>query len=143
MGLYFKLNTPSIKNKLGTSGSLVLAFKKNGKIFHQDVNQTKPYQYELMFGWICHYSIGIIYGIVFTAYSGMQWLLHPTFLPAWIWGMMTIAFGWFLLHPGLGIGIAASKQHNAWKMRVLTIIAHSFFALGMYLTALLIKYLMI
>ncbi|MDI2091804.1 DUF2938 domain-containing protein [Commensalibacter oyaizuii] len=112
---------------------------KSGKIFHNDINQAEPYQHELALGWTCHYLVGILYGIIFALYGGAAWFTNPTFLPAWIWGILTVGAGWFLLQPGLGIGFAASKLPNAWTVRILNLIAHSFFALGMYLTALLLR----
>ncbi|MCA0339078.1 MAG: DUF2938 domain-containing protein, partial [Proteobacteria bacterium] len=46
--------------------------------------------------------------------------------------------GWFLLQPGLGIGVAASKLPNANMVRFLNLVAHTVFALGLYGTALLL-----
>jgi hypothetical protein len=66
-------------------------------------------------------------------------LAEPTFLPAWIWGIVTIAGGWFLLQPGLGIGWAASKTPNPAKVRLLGLVAHTIFGFGLYATALLIR----
>lgn len=112
---------------------------KDGQVFHQDINDAAPYEHELAFGWFCHYAVGIIYGVIFALYGGAEWFANPTFLPVWIWGIITVGAGWFLLQPGLGIGVAASKLPNAWTVRILNIVAHSFFALGMYVTALLLK----
>jgi len=70
---------------------------------------------------------------------GQPWLAAPTFIPAWILGIVTVGAGWFLLQPGLGIGWAASKTANPNKVRVMNLIAHTVFALGLYGTALLIR----
>ena len=70
--------------------------------------------------------------------SGAAWFASPTFLPAWILGMVTVGAGWFLLQPGLGLGIAASKLPNANKVRLFNLVSHTVFALGLYGTALLI-----
>ena len=66
---------------------------------------------------ICHYLVGILYGIILVLIMGHGWLARPTFLPAWIFAIITIAAGWFLLQPGLGIGWAASKTPNPTKVR--------------------------
>jgi hypothetical protein len=71
--------------------------------------------------------------------TGPTWLAKPTFLPAWIWGIVTVAAGWFLLQPGLGIGWAASKTPNPNKVRAMNLLAHTIFGLGLWLTALLIR----
>ena len=56
-------------------------------------------------GWIGHYVVGILYGVVFALIVGPEWLAAPRFLPAWLFGLATVAFGWFLLQPGLGTGL--------------------------------------
>ena len=67
------------------------------------------------------------------------WLAAPRFLPAWLFGLATVAFGWFLLQPGLGLGWAASKTPNPTKVRLLNLAGHTVFGLGLYLTALVIR----
>lgn len=110
-----------------------------GKVFHDDINAAAPYSHELALGWIGHYAVGIAYGILLVVITGPGWLLAPTFLPAWIWGIVTVGAGWFLLQPGLGIGWAASRLPDPNKVRFLNLVAHTFFALGLYGTALLIR----
>ncbi|WP_438749653.1 DUF2938 domain-containing protein [Pararhizobium sp. O133] len=112
---------------------------RNGKVFHEDIGKAEPYEHELALGWIGHYAVGIIYGFLPLVIAGTGWLAAPTFLPAWIIGIVTVGAGWFLLQPGLGIGWAASKTPNPTKVRVLNLVAHTVFAVGMYWTALLVR----
>lgn len=110
-----------------------------GRIFHDTIATAEPYRHELALGWISHYAVGIAYGILLALFVGPAWFAEPTFLPAWIWGIVTVAAGWFLLQPGLGIGWAASKTPNPTKVRALNLLAHTVFGLGLWLTALLIR----
>jgi len=112
---------------------------KNGKVFHDSIGNAAPYEHELALGWISHYVTGIVYGLALALIMGQPWLAAPTFIPAWILGIVTVGAGWFLLQPGLGIGWAASKTANPNKVRVMNLIAHTVFALGLYGTALLIR----
>ena len=112
---------------------------KNGKVFHDSIGNAAPYEHELALGWISHYVTGIVYGLALAIIMGQPWLSAPTFIPAWILGIVTVGAGWFLLQPGLGIGWAASKTANPNKVRVMNLIAHTVFALGLYGTALLIR----
>ncbi|WP_275789475.1 DUF2938 domain-containing protein [Pararhizobium gei] len=112
---------------------------KTGTVFHDNIADAEPYAQELALGWIGHYAVGILYGILLAAIAGPDWLAAPTFLPAWILGIVTVGAGWFLLQPGLGIGWAASKLPNANTVRLLNLVAHTIFAAGMYWTALLIR----
>ena len=112
---------------------------KSGRIFHGTIATAEPYRHELALGWISHYAVGIAYGIMLALFVGPVWFAEPTFLPAWIWGILTVAAGWFLLQPGLGIGWAASKTPNPTKVRALNLLAHTVFGFGLWLTALLIR----
>lgn len=110
-----------------------------GTVFHPNIGASAPYPNESAIGWIGHYAIGILYGVIFLLVMGHDWLAHPTFLAAWIWGIITVAAGWFLLQPGLGMGWAASKTANPTKVRVMNLVAHSWFAVGLYGTAFLLR----
>lgn len=112
---------------------------KNGTVFHADIGKAQPYASERALGWIGHYAIGILYGVILALIVGSAWFAAPTFLPAWILGIVTVGAGWFVLQPGLGIGVAASKLPNANMVRVLNLVSHTVFALGLYGTALLIR----
>lgn len=112
---------------------------RRGVVFHDEISRSEPYRHEQALGWISHYAVGIVYGIVLAVFMGGSWLAAPTFLPAWIWGILTVGAGWFLLQPGLGIGWAASKTPNPSKVRALNLISHTVFALGLFGTALLLR----
>ncbi|MET2827864.1 DUF2938 domain-containing protein [Mesorhizobium shangrilense] len=109
------------------------------KVFHDDIGQAAPYRHELALGWAFHYFVGIVYGIILVAVAGAGWLAAPTFLPAFILGIVTVGAGWFLLAPGMGAGWAASKRPNPMQIRALNLVSHTIFALGLYGTALLIR----
>ena len=109
-----------------------LAHVLRGKVFHRDIGAAEPVGGELWLGWAFHYGVGIIYGIAFLFIFGVQWLADPSFLPLWIFSIVTIAAGWFLLQPGMGLGWAASKTPNPWKVRGLGLSAHTVFACGMW-----------
>ena len=112
---------------------------QSGKVFHDSIGNAAPYANEQALGWVFHYVVGVVYGVVLAVVMGPAWLAAPTFLPAFIWGMITIAAGWFFLQPALGVGWAASKTPNPTKSRAMNIFGHTVFALGMWLTALLLQ----
>jgi hypothetical protein len=109
-----------------------------GKVFHDDIGAAEPFAYEQALGWTFHYFTGAVYGILLLAFTGTAWLADPTFIPAWILGIVTVGAGWFLLQPGLGIGWAASKLPNPGKARIMNLVAHTVFAIGLWGTALLV-----
>ncbi|KQQ61658.1 hypothetical protein ASF69_03290 [Rhizobium sp. Leaf311] len=110
-----------------------------GKVFHDNIASAPPYKHENALGWISHYAVGILYGILLALIVPAGWFGTPTFALPWLVGIVTVAAGWFLLQPGLGIGWAASKTPNPWKVRALNLVAHTIFALGMFVIALLLS----
>jgi hypothetical protein len=110
-----------------------------GKVFHENIADAEPYAKELALGWIGHYAVGILYGLILAFIVGPAWFVAPTFLPAWILGIVTVGAGWFLMQPGLGLGWAASRTPNPAKVRALNLVAHTIFAAGLYGSALLIR----
>ena len=109
-----------------------------GRLVHDDIAKASAIGNEITIGWIAHYAIGILYAAVLIWLAGPQWLQSPTFPPALIIGLVTVGAGWFILQPGMGAGIAASKRPNPWTIRMLNIAAHIVFAGGLYITARLI-----
>jgi hypothetical protein len=110
-----------------------------GQVFHDDIGQASPYANELVLGWAFHYLVGVLYGIILVLVAGSNWLSVPTFLPAFVLGIVTVGAGWFLLAPGMGAGWAVSKLPNPTRVRALNLAAHTVFAFGLYGTALLIR----
>lgn len=114
-----------------------LAHVFRGRVFHDSIGTAEPVGGELPLGWAFHYGVGVVYGVIFAVAAG-DWIHAPTFLPVWIFSLLTISAGWFLLQPGMGLGWAASKTPQPWKVRGLGLVAHTMFALGMWGAALLL-----
>ncbi|HEV7257106.1 MAG TPA: DUF2938 domain-containing protein [Bosea sp. (in: a-proteobacteria)] len=110
-----------------------------GRFIHEDIAKAEPVANELAIGWIAHYLVGILFAGIVLAIWGIGWAYNPTFLPALIVGLATVGCGWFILQPGMGAGIAASKRSNANTLRLMNIIGHTVFAIGLYAIALLTR----
>lgn len=110
-----------------------------GTVFHDDIGKAAPVANELAIGWFAHYAIGVLYAGILLLVAGPGWSASPTFLPALIIGLVTVGAGWFLLQPGMGAGWAASRRPNAGQIRMLNIVGHTVFALGLWGTALAIS----
>jgi hypothetical protein len=110
-----------------------------GTFTHDDIGKAEPVANELAIGWIFHYVVGIAFGAATLILGGAGWAANPTWLAPMVVGWVTVGAGWFILSPGMGGGIAASKRPNAGTIRLLNIIAHTIFGLGMYACALLIR----
>lgn len=110
-----------------------------GQLLHEDIARSKPLPNELAIGWAAHYLVGILFAAALLAIWGLDWARNPTFLPALIVGLVTVGCGWFILQPGMGAGVAASKKPNANQIRAMNIAGHVVFGIGLYASALLIR----
>ena len=110
-----------------------------GTVFHEDIALAAPVPRETAIGWAAHYLVGIAYAAALLLIAGPQWSVHPTFLPAFVLGIVTVGAGWFLLQPGMGAGWAASRRASPMRIRAMNLLAHTVFATGLYGTALLAK----
>ncbi|MEM6636260.1 MAG: DUF2938 domain-containing protein [Pseudomonadota bacterium] len=110
----------------------------HGHVFHADIAQASEITSERALGWIAHYAVGAVYGLAFVLIVGPDWLAAPSYLPALAFGLATVAAGWFLLQPGMGLGVAASKTPNPGTARALNLAGHTVFGTGLWAVALLV-----
>jgi hypothetical protein len=107
-------------------------------VHHQGIGQAKPVEGELAVGWAMHYFTGMVFAGALLAIWGIDWVHAPSFMPALIVGLVTVGAGWFILQPGMGLGMACSGAPKPNQARVLNIAGHVVFAIGLYGTALLV-----
>ncbi|MDO6569047.1 DUF2938 domain-containing protein [Alteromonas sp. 1_MG-2023] len=112
---------------------------QQGEFKHTSIAAAEQRPFECAIGWIAHYVIGAVYGVLFLLLVSAAWLQQPTVLPALLFGIVTIIFPMFVMQPAFGMGIAAAKAPNPLAARFKTIVNHSIFGLGFYLSALLIQ----
>lgn len=110
-----------------------------GRFMHDTIADTPPVANELAIGWIMHYLIGALFAAIVLLIWGLDWARNPTLLPALIVGVVTVGCGWFILQPGMGFGLAASRRPNANQIRLIGLINHIVFGLGLWLAALLVR----
>jgi hypothetical protein len=108
-----------------------------GRFVHDNVANAAPIPGEVAIGWIAHYAIGLIYAAALLAIMGLDWARQPTLLPALIFGWATLVAPFFIMQPGMGLGVAASKTPKPNVTRFRSFVSHTVFALGMYAMALL------
>lgn len=115
------------------------AYLPRGRFMHDTIADTSPVANELAIGWIMHYLIGALFAAIVILIWGLDWTRTPTLLPALIVGVVTVGCGWFILQPGMGFGLAASKRANANQVRLIGLINHVVFGLSLWLAALLMR----
>ncbi|NOI67166.1 DUF2938 domain-containing protein [Vibrio sp. 99-8-1] len=110
-----------------------------GKLIHRPIMATPPVKGEVFLGWSLHYLIGIVFALILVLLMGEAWLADPSMIVALNTGIVTLIFPFFIIQPCLGFGIAASKTPSPWKARGLSLLAHSFYGLGLFVTAVILK----
>lgn len=106
-----------------------------GRFAHHNIAQAAAVNGERVLGWGAHYVIGIVFAALLLAIWGLDWARYPTLLPALVVGILTVAAPFFILQPGLGAGIAASKTPHPGRARLRSLVAHTVFGLGLYISA--------
>jgi hypothetical protein len=113
------------------------AHMKDGIYRHDNIAEAMPVRGELAIGWIAHYVVGIVYGILVVAIWFFQNASYPTlYAPLLVGLVLATCAAWFLMQPGLGLGVAARKTPDPLRMRLRTIVNHVVFTLALYLSAL-------
>ena len=115
-----------------------ISYIASGVFFHQQITKTPKRLAECVIGWTAHYAIGIFFALILVKLN-QDWLINPNLYVAMAFGMMTLAVPFFILQPALGLGIAASKTSQPAKARLKSLLTHSVFALGLYLSTLVLQ----
>ena len=108
-----------------------------GTVTHANIGQAAPVRDEAILGWTAHYVIGVLFAAVLLALAGQEWVRQPTFAPALLAGLVSVAAPFCILQPGMGAGVAASKTPHPSAARLRSLMAHTAFGIGLYLAALL------
>jgi hypothetical protein len=114
----------------------------HGKFQHENIAKAQAVYAENVLGWGLHYLTGIVFSAVLLGLYGLEWFRNPSLFPAIIFGIATVIVPFFILQPGLGAGIAASKTPQPHIARLRSLAAHAVFGLGLYLSARLLALIM-
>jgi Protein of unknown function (DUF2938) len=116
-----------------------VAHLPSGRLTHDDIGAAPPVNGELKIGWAFHYAVGILFAMTTLLIGGADWAKSPTLPLPMIVGILTVGCGWFILQPALGAGVAASRKPDANRIRVLNILGHIVFGLGLWLAAMILR----
>jgi hypothetical protein len=112
-----------------------VAHAVRGRIFQPAIARAAPVRGELALGWFAHYAIGIAFAAVLIGVQGSSWTQEPSLLPALIVGICTAAAPLFVMQPAMGGGFAASKTPTPLKNCIRSLVNHTVFGFGLYVSA--------
>ena len=97
---------------------------------------------ECAIGWIAHYLIGVTFALLLVMLASGRWLERPSLFPALLVGVGTVLIPYFIMQPMLGFGIASSNTPHPRQARLKSLMTHTIFGVGLYVSALLWSYVM-
>ncbi|MGE0392450.1 MAG: DUF2938 domain-containing protein [Vicinamibacterales bacterium] len=106
-----------------------------GRWRHVSIAAAAPVNGEAWIGWSAHYAIGIAFSALLLGMFGVEWARSPSLTPALLVGIVTVVAPWFILQPGMGAGIASRKTPAPLFNALKSLVTHTVFGLGLYLTA--------
>ncbi|WP_374479626.1 DUF2938 domain-containing protein [Zoogloea sp.] len=113
----------------------------HGRIAHASIGKASPIAHETWLGWITHYVVGIAFAFLLTSISGVTWTRAPSPGIAVLVGVCTVAFPLLVMQPAMGLGFAASKTPTPIKNGLRSLINHSIFGFGLFLSACLVEWI--
>jgi hypothetical protein len=111
-----------------------------GTFRHASIAAAPQKPYECTVGWIAHYLVGVAYALAFVVLVSGRWLSQPTLVPALLFGVVTVVAPFLIMQPSFGFGIAASRTPDPTQARLKSLMAHTAFGVGMYVSALALGY---
>lgn len=109
-----------------------------GQFQHAAIVAAPRVRHERLTGWGFHYLTGIVFAMLLVGFKGVEWLSHPTLIPALATGLISVVAPFFILQPAFGLGIAASKTAAPRVARRRSVITHLTFGLGLFVAGWLV-----
>ena len=111
-----------------------------GRLAHAAIGKASPIAHETLLGWLTHYAVGIAFAFLLTRLAGATWASAPSIGVALLVGIGTVAVPLLVMQPAMGLGVASSKTPTPIKNCLRSLINHSVFGLGLFLSACFIEW---
>jgi DUF2938 family protein len=112
-----------------------LGHMPRGRFVHQSIAAAPAVVGERVIGWTAHHAIGVAFAALLLAACGGGWARQPTLGPALMAGILTMVAPFFIMQPGMGLGVAASKAPHPNVARLRSLGTHIVFGAGLYVSA--------
>ena len=73
--------------------------------------------------------------VLLVSIYGLSWARSPPLRPALVIGILTVIAPLFVLQPALGLDVASSKSATPIFSTVKSVVTHTIYGFGLYLTA--------
>jgi len=107
---------------------------KTQTMYHPTIDQESPVHRELAIGWLVHYTVSIMYSLLFWGLIKNSTLLNPTFLDGLIFGAISLIVPWFYFMPCMGKGVMGKLTANPLKACSISLSNHLIYGIAISLT---------
>ncbi len=105
----------------------------NKNFIRNNIENDTPLENELLIGYLCHYIIGSIFGIIYVTINILFFSTPSIFLALTI-GFITVLGSWCIMMPfAFNFGFFASKTENRKQLMTQNLIAHFIFGIGLFI----------
>jgi hypothetical protein len=111
-----------------------------GRFRQPSIGKAQPVAGELALGWFTHYAVGVVFAALLVCLQGTAWTKAPSILPAIAVGVFTVLVPLFVMQPAMGAGFAASKTPSPVKSCIRSVINHTVFGAGLYVSAVVVAW---
>lgn len=112
-----------------------------GQFTHAAIGKASPIEHEALLGWLTHYAVGIAFALLLIGIVGIHWTNAPSLGVALLMGSGTVIFPWLVMQPAMGLGMAASKTAAPIKNSLKSLINHTIFGAGLFLSACVVRWI--
>ncbi len=106
-----------------------------GRFIHRPIADSAAVPGELTLGWVMHYLVGLIYGFVYVGLMVYGLDRPPSLVNGAVFGAASVVIPWFILQPGLGIGIMGRLAPNPWVPRLNALSSHVIYGVALFVGA--------
>lgn len=107
-----------------------------GKFVNNTIDKSDAVRFEAATGWIAHYAVGTLYAALYLILVSGILDVGPSLLSALAFDVFTVIMPLFILHPGMGMDLFASRARNPSFVRVHSLSSHAIFGSGPYFASL-------
>lgn len=105
-----------------------------GHFHHKDITQSAPQGGECAWGWIIHYVSGVLLCAIFLRYCHLDHDMIGLLGACIGFGLISTVLPFFILQPAFGLGVAAHRSPKPMIARLRSLIAHSYFGFGLFIS---------
>ncbi|WP_340119029.1 DUF2938 family protein [Pelagibius sp. 7325] len=108
------------------------AYIPRGRLVHRPIADTPPIEGELALGWTLHYLIGLAYGFAYVGLMVYGLDRQPSLLNGFVFGLCSVMIPWFILQPGLGLGVMGWRTPKPWVPMFNALANHIVYGVALY-----------